>query len=119
MGLRQLQRGAFFALVVLAFIVQPWTASRGAFVMAAGPACCCPDPATCPCHDHGDRAPGGDAQLRKCGQNGVLVTPIVIVAVADVPRPVLPLAPRATAAALARDELPREDLPTRPVTPPF
>jgi hypothetical protein len=40
--------------------------------------CCCPDPDTCICGDHGDQKP--DAQMGRCGGNAVKVTPTQAVA---------------------------------------
>jgi len=73
------------AAVVL--LVQPVATWAGAGVQRAL-ACCCPDPHTCPCHDH-DGQDAGNPTMRRCGTGSVeLVAPLLL----DVDLP--PAAPR-------------------------
>jgi hypothetical protein len=41
--------------------------------------CCCPDPDTCVCGEHGEQKP--DAQLGRCGGNAIKVAPTQAVAI--------------------------------------
>ena len=44
--------------------------AAGTFAMST---CCCPDPTTCQCHDHGPQSP--DPQLKRCAGDAVKVMP--------------------------------------------
>ena len=49
--------------------------------------CCCPDPETCICGDHGEQKP--TPQMGRCGGNAIKVTPEQAVAI--VVEPVIPV----------------------------
>jgi|JI10StandDraft_1071094.scaffolds.fasta_scaffold08081_9 hypothetical protein len=116
MRARRLYRLSLLALVAVAFALQPALATAIARDAARAAACCCPDPRTCPCHDHGDAT---DAGIRPCGSSEPGALPVA--APALVPAPWTPrlVAPIAVDAPLGHRGVGPAERPTRPVTPPF
>lgn len=104
-------------VAALAMLVQPVTTWAAAGVTGAV-SCCCPEPATCECHDHhGDRhdAP----RLKRCGDGAVeLVAPVGLVATPPAPAPVL-IAPRTLVPPTVVVAAIPEDRTDRPEPPPF
>lgn len=119
MSYRSLQRVSLLAVVAAAFVVAPIATRAAAGVRSDEVACCCPDPSACQCHDHDDDGPRPDAQVRKCGQDGELISPVVVLAVVPAAPPRLPPAPPAQRAPSPRLVPSPADRPIRPVTPPF
>ncbi|MCA9678893.1 MAG: hypothetical protein KC464_27940 [Myxococcales bacterium] len=115
-----LQTLALAGLVVAAFVVEPVLAQASAGVRRDRVACCCPDPATCKCHDHQRGGePRDHAQLRKCGDSGVRTAPIVIAALPLPPVAIVLVAPAARPTPAVAVESPRRRVPTGPEPPPF
>lgn len=101
---------------VLALLAQPpmaWASSG----IVGDTHCCCPDPATCECHDHEGDA-HHDAKMKRCGSDPVkLVAPLLLVAVPAPARPALEPPRTIVAPAFVVPILPA-GRPERPEKPP-
>lgn len=100
------------ALALIGSSVAAW-ASAG---FSGDTACCCPKPTACKCHDH-DREPH-PSEMKRCGGDAQLVTPVVQPAVVpDVVTPTREL--RIDRVGLDRPMLPPEDRTIEIEVPPF
>jgi hypothetical protein len=79
--------------------------------------CCCPDKTKCKCHDH-DGKPRRDAELKRCGGEAKLVTPVVISAVTPVIPDAMFIAPAERVETVAAQPVPT-DRTVEPEKPPF
>jgi hypothetical protein len=102
-------------VTALAIIGQSVTAWAAAGTFGASE-CCCPDPDTCKCLDHGDSP--DHAELRRCSGDAQLVAPAPLVAIPPVaPAPACDV--RIARAAPPPLPAPRADRAEPPEPPPF
>jgi hypothetical protein len=103
----------FAAIALMGSIVMAWAAAG--FIGEA--ACCCPDKATCKCHDHG-KDTQHDTELNKCTGKADFAPPEVVSAVQPAVDPIAVIVRTNDVATPAVDPIP-EPRTIEIETPPF